>query len=142
MRLSSRAFAALLVTSALSAPAFAQTYPSAPPPVRQSVDKNGVDLFLGTFNARGPVLSLGQSDQGVSYYQTNTGSGWGDNLIGELVVNGSTYTVWLDGKSDSFTGSGGVYTSTEGNGSTLTSGPAWTNTRREGTVFTFSASSK
>lgn len=134
MRPSSRACAALLVTSALSTPAIAQL---APPPVRQSVDKNGVDLFLGTFNARGPVLSLGQSDQGVSYYQTNTGSGWGDNLIGEVYASGSTLTVWLEGKGDSFTSSGGVYTSTEGNGSTLTFGTYFTYTRADGTVVTF-----
>ncbi len=138
-----RARRALLIATTVlmggcSSAALAQAYAAAPPPVRQSVDANGVDLFLGTFNARGPSLNMGQSDQGVEYHQVNTGAGWGDNLIAQLVVNGSTYTVWLNGKSDSFTLSGGVYTNTEGSGSTLTSGTNWTYTRADGTVVTFS----
>lgn len=136
-----RCRAHLLVTclaAAVSSPAFAQLAP--PPPVRQSVDANGVDLFLGTFNVTGPVLSIGSSSpQGLSYYKINAGSGWSDNLIAVMNIGGSTYTVTFNGVSDSFTLSGSTYVPTEGNGASLTfdGTSVYTYTGRDGTIAHF-----
>jgi hypothetical protein len=52
----------------------AQAQYSAPAPVRQSVDANGVDLFAGTLNVAGPALTIGGADpQGLSYNRLNFG---------------------------------------------------------------------
>ena len=117
-RLATRAAAcALLATTCLTSPAAAQL--AAPAPVRQSVDGNGVDLFHGTVSLDTPALTLGQSEQGLSYYRLTRGSGWTDNMTATLNKVGSTVTVSLGGSSDSFTLSGTTYTPTEGNGATL-----------------------
>src|SRR3569833_1060432 len=108
-----------ILCSGLAVPAYAQDV--APAPVRSSIDANGVDLFLGTFNVSSTPLSLGNGDTALSYYRLNRGNGWTDNLTASLYQNGSsTMVVSLGGKSDSFSISGGTYTATEGNGATLT----------------------
>ncbi|WP_342249649.1 hypothetical protein [Sphingomonas sp. OTU376] len=44
-------------------------------PVRETIDANGVDLFLGTMNADAPALSASQSSaQGLSYRKLVRGS--------------------------------------------------------------------
>src|SRR5690606_21611936 len=134
--LSCALLATTALTTVLSAPAMAQ---SAPAPVRQSIDANGVDLFLGTLNLDGPRLSLGQ-DQGLEYYRMNRGSGWGDNLIASLSPDTGSIRVGLGGRTDRFTVSGSTFTPTEGNGATLTlnSGTnVYTYTRADGTVVHF-----
>ena len=126
-----------LAGMAATTPAAAQL--TAPAPVRQSVDGNGVDLFAGTMNVDAPALSVGQ-DQGLSYYRLNRGAGWTDNLTATMNLNGSTLTVSFGGGSDSFTVSNGVYTPTEKNGATLTfnnSTSIYTYTRADGTVMRF-----
>lgn len=62
-------------------------------------------------------------------------------MTGLLNQVASVMTVSLGGDSDSFTVSGSTYTSTEGNGSTLTlngTSTPYTYTRRDGTVARFS----
>ena len=118
--------------------AIAQLAP--PPSVRQSVDSNGVDLFLGTMNIDAPALTIGQAEpQGLSYYKLMRGAGWSDNLIATINQTGSVITVSLGGVSDSFNVSGTTYTSTEGNGSTLTlnNGIVYSYTRADGMVANF-----
>lgn len=107
-------------------------------PVRESIDANGVDLFLGTMNADGPALSAGQSGaQGLTYRKLSR-NGWGDNLMASLSVSGSNVVIYYDGKADRFTGSGSTYTGTEGNGSTLSlSGNVYTYTMADGSVAHF-----
>src|SRR4051812_23772315 len=109
---------AFLTTIALPSAAFAQLVP--PAPVRQSVDENGVDLLRGTVSVDAPALTIGGSDNGLSYHKLARGFGWTDNLIASLNLDTSTVTVSLGGKSDRFTVSGSSYISTEGRGSTLT----------------------
>jgi len=143
-----RAAAKLLAYSMLTTSAIAGTHlvpaaraqVAAPAPVRQSIDANGVDLFLGTMNVDGPVLSAGQSGpQGLAFYRLKRGAGlWGDNLTASLNVSGNSVFVTYAGKSDRFTISGSSYIATEGNGSTLTlSGNVYTYTRADGTVMHF-----
>ena len=124
---------------ALSAPpAFAQV--AAPAPVRQSIDGNGVDLFLGTMNVDGPTLSAGQGEpQGLSWKKFTRGNGgWGDNVIATLTVDSGTVLVSFGGNTDRFSLSGSTYTSTEGDGATLSlSGTVYTYTTADGTVAHF-----
>jgi RHS repeat-associated protein len=121
-----------------AAPVFAQSTPQIP--VRQSIDANGVDLFLGTMSANGPATSMGGSaPQGLSYYHINRGSGWSDSVSFFISPTGSSVTVFAGGYADSFSVSGTTYTSTEGNGSTLTlSGTTYAYTNASGTVAHFS----
>jgi YD repeat-containing protein len=142
---SHRILRALLVTTALAGaglvtPALAQLAP--PPPVRQSVDGNGVDLFLGTLNVNAPAISMGGSaPQGLEYYRLNRGAGWSDNLVATINITSSLVTVTFGGTSDGFTVSGSTYTSTEGNGATLSlSGTVYSYTAADGTIAHFSKS--
>ena len=111
----------------------------APPPVRNSIDSNGVDLFLGTMNVNGPKMSAGDASHGIIYYRLARGTSWLDNVVaGTSSGSGSTLIVTFNGYSDSFTYSGSAYTSTEGNGATLVlSGHIYTYAARDGTVVTF-----
>lgn len=139
-----RARRALLVVSTilcsgLATPAYAQV--AAPSPVRSDIDGNGVDLFLGTMNVDGPALSVGDGKQhGITWRKFVRGAkGWGDSLTATLTVSGTTVYVSFGSVTDRFTNSGGVYTSTEGDGATLTSsGSNYTYTAADGTVTLFS----
>jgi RHS repeat-associated protein len=138
-RFAARAAAcALLATTCLTSPAGAQL--AAPAPVRQNVDGNGVDLFQGTISLDAPALTLGQGEQGLSYFRLTRGSGWTDNMTATLNKVGSTITVSLGGSSDSFTLSGSTYIPTEGNGATLTfnsSTGVYTYRTADGTIVLF-----
>jgi len=130
------ALSTALCSGLVVAPAWGQ---AAAPPVRQTVDGNGVDLFLGKPNYDAPALSAGQGDDfGLVYRQFSKSGSAGDTVWGALSVVGSTVYVVLQGQSDSFTVSGSTYTSTEGDGSTLTlSGAIYTYTKSDGTVAHF-----
>ena len=140
-----RAVAKLLACSMLTAASLLSFAPAARAqvatvvPVRESIDANGVDLFLGTMNADGPVLSAGQGDAGLSWYKLVRGNQiWGDNLVATLSVSGSTVNVVYAGKADRFTISGSSYIPTEANGSTLSlSGNVYTYVLSDGTVIRF-----
>jgi RHS repeat-associated protein len=142
--MSNRAFArAFCASTALcgvlaAIPAVAQVAPA--PPVRQSIDGNGVDLFLGTMNVDGPALMAGQGGvEALSWQKFNRGSGWGDNLVATLTENAGTAHVSFGGISDRFTISGSTYTPTEGRGAKLTlSGNIYTYTAADGTRTYFS----
>jgi RHS repeat-associated protein len=125
-----------LAGAALTAtPAWAQV---AAPPVRQSVDANGVDLFWGTVNVDAPALTVGQGAAALDYHMLNRGAGWTDNITATIHLSGSTITVNLGDSADSFTVSGGSYTPTEGNGASLAynaTSQVYTYTRADGTVM-------
>jgi RHS repeat-associated protein len=88
-----------------------------PPPVRRPIDENGVDVIRGTFVAPVAGISIGGGGtQGLSYGISTDGV---TTTMGTIVQSGSVYIVTIDGQSDSFTLSGGVFTSTEGDGATL-----------------------
>jgi RHS repeat-associated protein len=128
-----------ILCSGLAVPAYAQV--AAPSPVRSDIDANGVDLFLGTANVDGPTLSVGDGQKhGITWRKFVRGAkGWGDSLTATLTVSGTTVYVSFGSVTDRFTNSGGVYTSTEGDGATLTSsGSNYTYTAADGTVTLFS----
>jgi hypothetical protein len=139
---SQRMLHAILASTAITGTCFAlpaAAQLAAPAPVRASVDGNGVDLFLGTFNVDAPALTIGGS-QGLSYYKLNRGGGWFDNLTASIDLSGSTMTIIVGGKTDTFTVSSGTYTATEGNGATLSynsTTKVYTYTRSDGTAVHF-----
>lgn len=129
-----------IITSGLLTPALAQTQPGsiAPAPVRRIIDDNGVDVIRGTFNTEQPGLTIGSNAQGLSFQSQNMGDGFVSTVRSGIVQNGSTYLVTIGGQSDSFTKSGSIYTSTEGNGATLTQNTVnLVYTSRDGTVGNF-----
>ena len=73
-----KAALAALAAFAIAAPAFAQGPGSVPPPpVRQAVDEQGVDVIRGEFNAGQPAVSIGPAyPHGLVYSSVNAGSGW------------------------------------------------------------------
>src|SRR5262245_16622716 len=130
------ALAISIIAVSVPEPVQAQTAPAAP--VRKNVDANGVDLFTGKLNLRGPALMVGSQGNTLAYYRWSKGSGWSDSVGGFMNLSGSLMTVSIGEASDSFTVSGTTYTSTEANGSTLTlSGTTYTYTRADGTVVHF-----
>lgn len=129
-----------VLASGMVVPAFAQTAPtSGTVPVRQSVDENGVDLFLGKMNYDGPALSAGQDDvMGISYRQITRSGAAGDSIWASLYESNGIAYVNFSGIADAFTISGTTYTPREGTGSTLTlSGTIYTYVGRDGTVIHF-----
>jgi RHS repeat-associated protein len=129
---------ALLASTSLTLPAMAQT--TAPAPVRQMVDGNGVDLFSGSLSLDAPLLSIGSGASGLVYSRQTRGGGWTDNVSAILYKSGSTLYVSLGGTTDSFTLSGSTYTPTEGNGASLSYNSTtlvYTYTASDGTVVRF-----
>ncbi|MBY0568167.1 MAG: hypothetical protein K2P70_12690 [Hyphomonadaceae bacterium] len=101
--------------------AFAQSIP--PPPVRATVDVNGVDLVDGALWVYSPSISIGQPGSGGFVYARwfdSSVQAWRDNFTGTINSSGTTYTVTLFGSSQTFTLSGGVYTPSDADGSSLT----------------------
>lgn len=130
--------ASLLAIFACFDAAHAQTAPA--PPVIQTVDPKGVDLFNGKLVVTSAPLSIGNDSNGMTYRRWNMGLGWSDNVAGYISQSGSNVIVYTGENSDSFTVSGGTYTSATGDGATLTYNSLtylYTYTRRDGTVYNF-----
>ncbi|MBV8594488.1 MAG: hypothetical protein JOZ27_09335, partial [Caulobacteraceae bacterium] len=132
-------FAALAVALAsFPSIALAQGMIAAPPPVRSTVDANGVDLITGALTINTRDLSIGQGEGALTYSRSMIAGGWTDNQIGTISSNGTTLTVSLGNVSESFAYTGGVYVNSQGGGSTLTaSGNYYTYTTASGVVITF-----
>ncbi len=132
--------AGTILATGVVIPVSAQVAP--PPPVRQSVDGNGVDLFLGSLAIQGPKLSIGSAaPKGFEYYKIYRGAGWTDNLIAVMNIAGPAVSVTFGGVTDGFTVSGSNYIATEGRGATLSlSGSTYTYIASDGTVAHFDKS--
>jgi RHS repeat-associated protein len=114
------AFGALLATTALSAPALAQTAPSGPPPLHDTVDANGVDLISGQFRYSLTEAVLGAGEGAVSLMRFVGDGADRTNWSGGLYTasDGFVYAEF-GGTADSFSCSGAICTSRTGNGATL-----------------------
>jgi RHS repeat-associated protein len=109
-----------------------------PPPVRSNIDENGVDVIRGDFQASYPTLSIGPANGGLSFSGQNNGFGLFSDSQMAIYQSGNSYTVVVNGESDGFTLSAGVFTSTEASGASLTvSGATYTYTNRDGVVVMF-----
>jgi RHS repeat-associated protein len=132
---------ALLATTAITAPAFAQ---SAPPPVARSVDSNGVDLVGGGFVFSLTEGRIGSGPGAVSIERgDSTGYDRTDQWSGRLYqhTSGTSVLTYVEfgNSSETFTKSGSTYTSTSANGSTLVNngGGTLTYTARDGTQIVY-----
>ncbi len=118
----------------------AQEYqPPAIPPIRETVDQNGVDLVSGSLVGRTHSVSIGgPGAMGLSWSRTLV-SDWEyrDSTAIILSVSGTKYTVSVGASSESFTLTGTDYISDQKTGSTLSlSGTTYTYTTRDGTMYT------
>ena len=123
----------------LAIPAFGQSLPPDAPPIRPMVDENGVNLATGYVTKAINSLAIGDPSQGgLSWYQT-VGNYKSDPYAIYLTANSSSAQLAIGGVSRTFTLSGGVFTSAQGDGSRLVfSGGVYTYTASDGTVITFS----
>jgi RHS repeat-associated protein len=133
---------ALLATTCLTAPAFAQAEPA-----HRAIDANGVDLITGTYPlplAEGTIGS-GEGALTVTRHGTDPGGiGNWQNMFAYQEIAGATKTVTLifGDRSENFTStSGGAFVSRQGNGATLTvAGQGdFTHISADGVVMTFGA---
>lgn len=141
--------AVLCATTCMTSVAHAQSIPA--PPVRSSIDANGVDVSSGTFYVGQPSISIGQAGAGgLDFHRTYVSSAkaWASDYRGTInssnpgsTADGTVVVVSFDGGSESFTLSGGVYTPNEGQASVLTrSGSTYIYTAADGTTAAFSMS--
>ena len=116
---SSRLACALLASTAITAAAQAQSVPDIPaPPVRQSVDANGINLATGKVNPTDEILSIGQGRSGLSFYRYwATPGGWNHSYRYAIYDNGASGVTVVNGsRSLIFSSAGGVFTNTAGTG--------------------------
>lgn len=137
-------FVGFLIALALT-PSFAASAVNpdpTPPPVVAGVGQSGYDTIMGTFSYSATEVVIGQPDAGgMTFSRSFFGSGWRDNYAGTINSSDNVvYVVSIGANSESFTLSGGSYSSDQAMGSTLTynSGTGiYTYTLRDGTVALF-----
>jgi RHS repeat-associated protein len=119
----------------------AHTWRSAPPPVVQSPDANGVDPASGMFIFSTSEVAIGNpAAGGLSYGRGFIGDGWRPNVIGTVNASGLIFTVSVGGYSETFTQSGSNFSSDQALGSTLTFNAGtnrYTYTTSNGAAFVF-----
>lgn len=137
-RISTKFTATLLVTTAISTPAFAQVA-TAPPPLYTTVDDFGVDLLSGDFRFAMNEGTIGSGEGAVSLQRFRGDSGYRDNWSNGLYLSsGGPLYVEFGNYSDSFVASGGSYVSQKANGATLvTSGTGYLYTAADGTKIQY-----
>lgn len=104
------------------------------PESRALLDGNGVDLATGGVSVPVAAISAG-SLSFIRYQQEN---GWRDAVGGRIAVNGSSVSVLIGDRVESFTLSAGTYTPVEVTGSQLTfNGTVYAYTAGDGTYAEF-----
>jgi RHS repeat-associated protein len=93
-------------------------------PVRQFIDRNGVDVMRGTFKILDPVITVGpDNNTGLSFDSEAGGSfsllNSGIVLSGPANTSGTVYYVTVGTVTDSFTFTVNGFVSTEGSGAEL-----------------------
>lgn len=115
----------------------------APPPVREALDENGVDVLRGKYSPPAEnALSIGPADHGGLSLTQLGGNAGVSSLVSAIKSIGGQTVVTLGGISDSFPGmiSSSESPSTEGNGATLKLvGGTYTYKSRDGVVAEFAA---
>ncbi len=121
-------------------PAIAQVQ-NAVAPIWSSIDHLGVDASAGKFYQSATEVVIGDpSVGGLVHGRTWMHGSWRDSLAGTISSSGSVYTVSLGASSESFTLSGGNYSSDQRVGSTLTyASSKYIYTLRDGTIAEFDA---
>ncbi len=136
------AVALLVAMAGYAGGAQAQAVGGAAPPVKSSIDANGVDLTRGTFTISTVDLAVGQGGLGgLAYSRSFRDTAWRDNQVGTINSSGVTYTVSIGAGSGTFTLAGSTFTSQQADGSSLTfnaTTQVYTYTTRDGVVALFS----
>lgn len=107
------------------------------PPVRRSIDENGVDVLRGSFNIEETDVSIGgAAPHGLAYSRQGINGGWRSSAAATIDNSGGVITVTVNGRSDDFDGSS--FASLQGNGASLTkSGAFYVYTTSNGDVVRF-----
>lgn len=134
---------ALLASTALTAPALAQTGE----PAHRAIDANGVDLISGTFPFSFAEGTIGSGDEALSLQRHGTtpgGTGNWQNMYAYQSISGSvtTVSIVLGDRGENFTSTnGGAFVPVQGNGATLTGGNHgdFTYTAADGARIVFGA---
>ncbi|QLC24486.1 hypothetical protein HFP57_05255 [Parasphingopyxis algicola] len=117
--------------------------PANPPDPYSTIDANGVNLANGEFNfAFGQVATGGVAGEALGYAMQWYGSERRDTTLGWIQQTGSTFTVSFGRQAETFTESGGSYTSDQESGSALTYNSLtqrYVYVRSDGTSFIFDA---
>ncbi len=123
-----------LAIIAIACPVFAQN--AAPPPVREMIDDNGVDLLSGRMTSVYGGPSIGPDGAGSAFVRQFRADGIWDNFGGAISGGEGSFSVTLNGVTEIFAEEpAGVFTPAENVGSTLTfAGDTYTYTTRNGTV--------
>ena len=104
--------AAVLPAAFVSAPLAAQSITLDPPPVRQPLDENGVDLSSGDIVIPSSVVAIGGAD-GIAHSSQRVGNGWRHNYLLSIAVEpdaaGDLYYVQLGGATQLFRQNGSAY---------------------------------
>ena len=134
---------ALLATTCLAAPAFAQTYaPGSAPAVNSSVDANGVDLISGRIQLVLSSVAIGPADgSGLEYTVTTDGATLRDSIEASIfTLDGTRYKVAVGTETYEFLRSGSTITEVEARGNSLVQEASndFTFTSSSGTVYRFS----
>lgn len=110
-------------------------------PIVDNGDANNVDVLTGFFNFRQDELTIGTADGGgLSFSANNRGAGWAPSVRGSVRfgTGGVSRVVSIGDFTENFLYSGGVYTSQQGSGATLTySNFKYTYTAADGTKAVF-----
>ncbi len=97
--------AAILPAAFVASPLAAQSITLDPPPVRQPLDENGVDLSSGSIAVPSSTIAIGGGD-GLVHSRSRVGNGWRHNYIlsvtKEPVLGVHTYTVQIGGSAREF----------------------------------------
>ena len=114
----------------------------AAPPIRSPLDSNGVNLATGGIEMTTTDLSIGSAGAGgLAHSRIWTGNGWRHSFFLTINADASGALVSIGASSFSFTLSGGIYTSNEGDGSALTSTlDSFIYTSPDGTIVIFDKS--
>jgi RHS repeat-associated protein len=124
---------ALLASTALATPAFAQSAPAPVPLARSSIDENSVDVTTGKMQVTAAQVSIGQPGSGqlgltwyLNSYVGPNSFAIAQSTTGGLVIgqSGKTFSggVATDGSGETF--AGGVYTMRDGTRISFTTLPA------------------
>ncbi len=111
----------------------------AQPPVRPTLDSNGVDLFRGTLQLATTDLTIGPpGNGGLSFGRTFYPGGWRVSGLGVIRGSGNIYTVSVGDHAETFTFEAGEYSSNEGQGARLFGDSVgWVLETKDGTQISF-----
>jgi hypothetical protein len=99
-------------------PAFAQNVTPLP---RQNIDENGVELASAQFEHAATFLTVGSAEDQLAFsLETGDGRFTNNGYSGKIEATATVATVSYEGSSEAFDLVAGVYTSREGEGTTLT----------------------